>query len=100
MHARLADRVSTWTTLNEPWVLGVPRLRKRRARPGVTDAAAAFRAAHHLLLAHGLAAQNLTGTLALTLNMAPVVTPAQIVDAGIALLRRRTPRPSRWWTPC
>ncbi len=37
----------------------VPRLRRRRARPGITDNAAALAAAHHLNLAHGLGASAL-----------------------------------------
>ena len=41
-------------------VLGVPRLRQRACtRPARSDAGAAFRAAHHLLLGHGLAARAL-----------------------------------------
>lgn len=51
----LGDRVSLWCSLNEPWcsshlgyLLGVHA-------PGRKDRAAAYRAVHHLLLAHGLA---------------------------------------------
>ncbi|GAB1824463.1 GH1 family beta-glucosidase [Herbidospora sp. RD11066] len=85
VHARLSDRVSNWTTLNEPWVCAFLGYGSGVHAPGVTDAASAFKAAHHQLLGHGLAAQNLTGTLTLTLNMAPVVTPAQVVDVAHVL---------------
>ena len=79
VHARLGDRVRTWTTLNEPWVAAFLGYASGLYAPGRTDPAAAFRAAHHLLLAHGLgtAALRAAGAeeIALTLNLAPVLTP-------------------------
>jgi beta-glucosidase len=52
--------------------------------PGRSDISSALAAAHHLLLAHGLATAALrassAGTLSLTLNLAPVV-PADPADA-------------------
>ncbi|GAA1013323.1 beta-glucosidase [Acrocarpospora pleiomorpha] len=80
VHARLGDRVRTWTTLNEPWVSAFLGYCSGVHAPGRRSEADAFKAAHHLLLAHGLAARALTGELALTLNLAPVVTPAQALD--------------------
>ncbi|MER7543178.1 GH1 family beta-glucosidase [Spirillospora sp. NPDC127506] len=77
VHARLADRVDTWTTINEPWVAAYLGYGAGVHAPGRTSAADAFRAAHHLLLAHGLAARRLraagAGSVSLTLNLAPVV---------------------------
>ncbi|TDD61422.1 glycosyl hydrolase family protein, partial [Actinomadura darangshiensis] len=77
VHARLADRVDTWTTINEPWVAAYLGYAAGVHAPGRTSAADAFRAAHHLLLAHGLSARRLrdggAGRISLTLNLAPIV---------------------------
>ncbi len=59
MHARLGDRVQTWTTLNEPWVSAFVGYASGRHAPGVTDPAAAFTVAHHLLKAHMLGVRAL-----------------------------------------
>jgi beta-glucosidase len=55
--AALGDRVRTITTLNEPWCSAFLGYGSGVHAPGIRDDAAAFRAAHHLLLAHGLGAQ-------------------------------------------
>ncbi|MFJ8960936.1 GH1 family beta-glucosidase [Lentzea sp. NPDC102401] len=59
VHERLGDRVQAWTTLNEPWVSAFLGYGNGIHAPGITDAAASLEAAHHLLLAHGLATQAL-----------------------------------------
>lgn len=59
VHDRLGDRVQAWTTLNEPWVSAFLGYGNGIHAPGVTDAVASLEAAHHLLLAHGLATQAL-----------------------------------------
>ena len=52
VYERLHDRVTHWTTLNEPWCSALPRLRERaptrRADPGPRGGD--LRAAHHLML--------------------------------------------------
>jgi beta-glucosidase len=53
--ARLGDRVKGWITLNEPWVAAVNGHIIGEHAPGETDLETGVRAAHHLLLAHGLA---------------------------------------------
>jgi beta-glucosidase len=53
VHDALGDEVDTWTTLNEPWCSAFLGYARGRHAPGLTDPRAAFRAAHHLLLAHG-----------------------------------------------
>ncbi len=86
-YERLGDRVATWTTLNEPWVSAFVGHGSGRHAPGVSDPAAAFTAAHHLMLAHGLAVQALraagAGSVSITLNLAPILgdeEPARLVD--------------------
>ncbi|MGI5486232.1 GH1 family beta-glucosidase [Microtetraspora malaysiensis] len=77
VHDRLGDRIRTWTTLNEPWVAAFLGYGSGVHAPGRQSPAAAFRAAHHLLLGHGLAASALrtagAAEIALTLNLAPVI---------------------------
>jgi beta-glucosidase len=52
---RLGDRVSRWITVNEPWVVANCGYRWGTHAPGLRDDALAFRAAFHLLVAHGAA---------------------------------------------
>lgn len=59
----LGDRVATWTTLNEPWCSAFLGYASGVMAPGRTDPLAALVAAHHLNLAHGLAAQQLRAHL-------------------------------------
>jgi beta-glucosidase len=51
----LGDRVRHWMTFNEPWVSAVVGYLHGRHAPGHTDLDEMLAAAHHLLLAHGLA---------------------------------------------
>ncbi|MER7108266.1 GH1 family beta-glucosidase [Streptomyces sp. NPDC000229] len=81
----LGDRVTTWTTLNEPWCAAFLGYASGVHAPGRTDAAASLRAAHHLNLAHGRAVQVLRAALppsaevSLTLNLHAV---RALSDAG------------------
>lgn len=92
VHRRLGDRVGTWTTLNEPWCAAFLGYAAGIHAPGRRDPAAAFAAAHHLLLAHGYGVQALRAggaeTVALTVNLAPVVAayPDRDADASAARL--------------
>ncbi|MFL6055492.1 MAG: GH1 family beta-glucosidase [Actinoallomurus sp.] len=49
------DRVATWLTVNEPWVVSVLGYRLGLHAPGEQDLRTSVLVAHHLLLAHGLA---------------------------------------------
>lgn len=51
---RLADRVDTWITLNEPWCSAYLGYGGTEHAPGLGAGPVAFAAAHHLNLAHGL----------------------------------------------
>jgi beta-glucosidase len=57
VHDALSDRVRFWTTMNEPWCSAFLGYGSGVHAPGRTDPAAAVRAAHHLLLGHGMAVQ-------------------------------------------
>ena len=70
-----ADRVTVWTTLNEPWCSAYLGYGSGVHAPGRTDGAEALAAVHHLNLAHGLAGRAVrealgdASTLSLTLNL-------------------------------
>ncbi len=51
----LGDRVSHWTTLNEPWCSSILSYAIGAHAPGHQDPLEAMVAAHHLMLAHGTA---------------------------------------------
>jgi beta-glucosidase len=76
-HSALGDRVRYWTTLNEPWCSAFLGYGSGTHAPGVRDGAAAVRAAHHLMLGHGLAVRAMRAArpdheLGITLNLYPV----------------------------
>jgi beta-glucosidase len=77
VYARLGDRVKTWTTLNEPWCSAYLGYGSGRHAPGISDPASVFKAVHHLLLGHGLAASALRSvgaqSVSITLNPASVL---------------------------
>jgi beta-glucosidase len=74
-HAALGDRVTRWATMNEPWCSAFLGHGSGVHAPGVTDAAAAFRAAHHLLLGHALGARAMPGAeVGIVCNLYPVRT--------------------------
>ncbi|GAA3825699.1 hypothetical protein GCM10022226_53070 [Sphaerisporangium flaviroseum] len=89
VYDRLGDRVATWMTVNEPWVSAFLGYGMGVHAPGRTSSAEAFRAAHHLLLAHGLSVRSLRDAgareIALTLNLVPVLTPGQLNDPSLVL---------------
>jgi beta-glucosidase len=66
----LGDRVTYWTTHNEPWCSAFLGYGSGIHAPGRTDGADALAAAHHLNLAHGLAVPLLTGAkVGISLNL-------------------------------
>ena len=74
---RLGDRVRTWATLNEPWCTAYLGHAAGVFAPGRRDPTAAQDAAHHLLLAHALAAHAVRAAhpdlqVGIVLNLAPV----------------------------
>jgi len=74
VHGALGDRVRYWTTLNEPWCSAFLGYGSGAHAPGRSDGADALRAAHHLMLGHGLAVRALRAARAdhqfgITLNL-------------------------------
>ena len=85
VHDALGDRVTAWTTLNEPWCSSFLSYIGGEHAPGHQDPAAGLAAGHHLLLAHGLAIGELRAcdeslSLGITLNL----TVADPVDPTVA----------------
>ncbi|CAN5332158.1 GH1 family beta-glucosidase [soil metagenome] len=86
VHDALGDRVTSWTTLNEPWCASFLSYIGGEHAPGRQDPAAGLAAGHHLLLAHGMAVQELRKrdaslSLGITLNLT-VADPVDPTDAG------------------
>jgi beta-glucosidase len=54
---RLGDRVASWITHNEPWVIAFLGYATGLHAPGMCDYSLAYQAAHHLLLSHGKTVQ-------------------------------------------
>jgi beta-glucosidase len=79
VHARFADRIADWTTLNEPWCSAFLGYASGHHAPGRQDPAASVRAAHHLMLGHGLAVEAMRSArpdlrYGITLNLYPTTT--------------------------
>ncbi len=93
VHDALGDRVTAWTSLNEPWCASFLSYIGGEHAPGRQDVAAGLAAGHHLLLAHGLATRELRSRddslqLGITLNLT-VVDPVDPTDAGDVDAARR-----------
>ncbi len=87
----LGDRVSSWTTLNEPWCSSFLGYAAGVHAPGRQEPEAAVAAVHHLLLGHGLATRAIraaqpTAQVGITLNLYPVfpADPANPADVDAA----------------
>jgi beta-glucosidase len=102
VHDALGDRVTAWTTLNEPWCASFLSYIGGEHAPGRQDPAAGLAASHHLLLGHGLAIQALRERdselqLGITLNLT-VTDPVDPTDAGdLDAVRRIDGQFNRWF---
>jgi beta-glucosidase len=85
--SQLHDGVGTWLTLNEPWCSAFLGYGIGRHAPGVHDPASGVRAAHHLLLAHGLAVDRIraagSARVGVALNLEPM-RPATAAPGDVA----------------
>ncbi len=84
VHDTLGDRVTAWTTLNEPWCSSFLSYIGGEHAPGRQSVPDGLAAGHHLLLAHGLAVQQLRErdaslSLGITLNLT-VADPVDLSD--------------------
>ncbi|WP_072313325.1 GH1 family beta-glucosidase [Agrococcus sp. Marseille-P2731] len=77
VHDRLGDRVTNWTTMNEPWCSSFLSYTAGAHAPGRQSISDGLQAAHHLLLAHGMAVGALRDAgaerVGITLNFQPAV---------------------------
>jgi beta-glucosidase len=92
VYGALHDRVHYWTTHNEPFCAAFVGYGSGRHAPGRRDGAAAIRAAHHLLLGHGLAMEAMRATnpgneLGITLNLYPVRPASESAEDAEAARR-------------
>lgn len=91
--ARLGDRVTHWTTHNEPLVTAMHGHLLGIMAPGLQDPIAAAHTTHHLLLSHGLALQAIRShvgqpvQVGITLNLTPM-HPASDSDDDRAAAQR------------
>jgi beta-glucosidase len=72
----LGDRVSSWTTVNEPWCSAFLGYAAGVHAPGHTSGAEALAAVHHLLLGHGLAVQAMRSVLPADASCLITLNPA------------------------
>lgn len=98
---RLGDRVGLWATLNEPHTAAHLGHEYGVHAPGLRGLGNALQAAHHLLLAHGLAVEVLRdlaprARIGIALNVAPV-HPAGDGDADGAAVERADGYLNRWY---
>jgi beta-glucosidase len=101
VHRALGDRVRYWTTMNEPWCAAFLGYGSGVHAPGRTDPGSAVRAAHHLLLGHGLAVQAIRAAapaaqLGITLNLY-AVTAATSSPEDTDAARRIDGLQNRWF---
>jgi beta-glucosidase len=99
--ARLGDRVSNWITQNEPWVVSWLGYGLGIHAPGRRSPADALAAAHHVLLAHGRAAEVLRreaprARVGVTVDLYPVY-PETDSDADSHAARLLDGSRNRWF---
>jgi beta-glucosidase len=91
--SRLGDRIPFWVTHNEPMVSALAGHFTGELAPGIQDPAVAVRAAHHLLLSHGLAVQELRaslparGRVGVILNITPTYPASDSEEDRLAARR-------------
>ena len=97
----LGDRVTDWTTLNEPLCSAWIGHLEGTMAPGLTDLTAAVRASYHLHLGHGLAVQAIraaspSARVGIVNNLSPC-EPAADSEADRAAALRADGHTNRWW---
>ncbi|WP_282838205.1 GH1 family beta-glucosidase [Microbacterium flavum] len=102
VHDALGDRVQNWTTLNEPWCSSFLSYTAGIHAPGRLSVTDGVLAAHHLLLGHGLAVQELRARdaalrLGITLNLTVAEPVDPEVAADVDAARRIDGQFNRWF---
>jgi beta-glucosidase len=101
---RFGDRVSTWFTINEPWVASTLGYRLGLHAPGHRDLRESIVAGHHLLLAHGDAVRAFRAEggaardrrIGIVLSQFPTY-PATETEDDIAAARLSDGYTNRWY---
>ena len=101
MAKHLGDRVTMWSTFNEPWCYAYLGHSAGVHAPGLRDPHAAVTVAHHELLAHGLAVEAMRAErndleLGIVINPSPVRTEGD-PPASDDAIRRVDAIHNRWW---
>ena len=101
MAQELGDRVTMWSTFNEPWCYAYLGHAAGVHAPGLRDGAAAVSVAHHQLLAHGLALQAMRAerdglALGIVINPSPIVAEGS-PTADPDEIRMIDGIHNRWW---
>jgi beta-glucosidase len=81
MAREYGDKVTMWSTFNEPWCYAYLGHAAGYHAPGLTDPKAAVTVAHHELLAHGLAVQAMRSERD-NLSLGIVINPSNIRNEG------------------
>ncbi|WP_329253910.1 GH1 family beta-glucosidase [Actinoallomurus sp. NBC_01490] len=99
--AALGDRVTSWTTLNEPLCSAWIGHLEGTMAPGLSDITVAVPASYHLLLGHGLATQAIRAAVPHAevgiVNNLGYAEPASDSPADVAAARRADGHSVRWW---
>jgi beta-glucosidase len=101
MAKEYGDKVSMWSTFNEPWCYAYLGHAAGYHAPGLTDDKAAITVAHHELLAHGLALQAMRAERD-GLRLGIVINPSNVRREGSPpapddAIRRVDAIHTRWW---
>lgn len=101
MAQELGDRVTMWSTFNEPWCYAYLGHCSGVHAPGLTDPQAAVTVAHHQLLAHGSALQAMRAerdglALGIVINPSPVRSEGSPA-ADESEMRMIDGIHNRWW---
>jgi len=100
--AKLGDRVTDWTTVNEPLCVAWIGHLEGTMAPGIRDLRLAVDASHHVLLGHGLATQAIRGAASATPSVGIVLNPSPVDPASdrpedLAAAARSDGHTNRWW---
>ena len=98
---RLGDRITTWFTINEPWIVGDHGHFEGKHAPGMRDLRASLIVDHHVLLAHGKAVRayresGQDGRIGIVLNLMPTY-PATDADEDREAATRSDGFTNRWF---